>query len=238
MTRIMTDEVVEVPGEVLVTGDELHYLTRVRRHRPGDDVEVRSSRGRTYRATVTRIEPERAVLTVRDELAGASFVFPVTMLVAVPKRHLMDDIVRKLSEIGMARLVPLLSERSVVHPGDERVARWRRIARESLRQCGREIPLVVEDPTDLAPALRAVPESGTSLILHPRGAGRGLFGNGGGRDVPSPLTVAIGPEGGFTEDEVALAETLGFRPVTLPTPILRVETAAIACAVLSAALLA
>jgi 16S rRNA (uracil1498-N3)-methyltransferase len=235
MTRLILGRAVDAPSTIELEGDELHYLTRVRRKRKGDAVEVRDARGRVFRALVERIEGDKALLRIELPLEAVSPVFPVTLLVAVPKRRLMDDVVRMVSEIGADRLVPIITERSVVKPGNEKVERWRKIARESLRQCGRENPLLIDDVRPLAAALKAA-DKGTRLILHP--GTDTLFPNAAGRDqVETPITVAVGPEGGFTEDEVRLAFEAGFEAVKLKMPILRIETAAVVSAALSVTLI-
>ncbi len=232
MTRIVLDAEVTAPSEIRIEGDEHHYLSRVRRHRAGDVIEVRDGDGRIFLATVGAVERERAVLSVTEEVLEAYPVFPVTLIVAVPKRNLMDDVVRKVSEIGVARLIPARCERSVAQPSPEKTARWRRIAAESLRQCGRRIPLTVDAPAAFDAALASVEDAGTRLILHPDPAGRPF------PTAPAPpLVVAVGPEGGFSNTERRIASAAGFQTVRLTMPILRIETAAIACAVLSAAAL-
>lgn len=237
MTRVVLDAPLAAFSEAAVKGDEFRYVTRVRRHREGDAVEVRDRDGRAFRATVSRIERDRLVLSIGDAIAGPSRVAPVTLLVAVPKRHLMDDVVRKLSELGVARLVPVLCDRATVHPGVEKVERWRRIARESLRQCGRGGPLVIDEPTSFEAAVQMTAREGSALILHPHATERVFPLDAESNHIAPPLAIAIGPEGGFTDAEVKRATEAGFAPVKLSTPILRIETAALACAVLAVSIL-
>lgn len=238
MTRIILNQVIEEGDEIAVTDNEHHYLTRVRRHREGDEVEVRGLEGRSFSAVVSMVAKDHSVLSIgafaNDVVMAIS---PVTLAVAVPKGQIMDDVVRKISEIGVARLIPVLCERSTVFPGVEKPARWRRIADASMRQCGRETPLIVEAPMSFEDALHRSSDATCRLILHPEES----------RMFPSPgplekaiasMTVYIGPEGGFTEREVLAAVAADVEPIRLPMPILRIETAAIACAVLSVSLLA
>lgn len=180
------------------------------------------------------MEPDAASLTVGQETENGVRVLPIRLLVSLPKRRLLDDVIRMASEIGIDRICPVISARTVVHPKGEKLNRWQRVAEESLRQCGRRTPLVVEDILPLTRALKETPEAGCKVMLHPL------------KDAPNltdlapfsaPITAAVGPEGGFTDAEVALALSLGFKTVRLNTPILRIETAAIATAVLAAALI-
>jgi 16S rRNA (uracil1498-N3)-methyltransferase len=233
MTRLITRQILEVGETTDISGEELHYLSRVRRHRPGDRVELRDGSGDAFEAEIKEIGRQHARLFVaRKTPALRQSVFPVTLAVAVPKRNLMDDVVRKLSEIGVSRLIPLVTHRTDIAPKADKLARWQRIADESLRQCGRELPLEVSEISSFEAFVAKEPVSATKLLLHPEGA-LSLV-----EAIPSmrALTLAVGPEGGFTRDEVELARTRGFTPTALQMPILRIETAAVAAAVLAVAL--
>lgn len=234
MTRILIHTEPEAFSVVQLQGDELHYLLRVRRHTEGDAVELRTPSGRCFTATVIEIEKDAATLTIQGESEGATNVLPIRLLVSLPKRRLLDDVIRTASEIGIERICPVISDRTVVHPKGEKLHRWRRVAEESLRQCGRRTPLVVEDILPLTQALKETPEAGCKVMLHPLKTAQCLTDLS---PFASPVTAAVGPEGGFTDSEVALALSMGFRTVRLNTPILRIETAAIATAVLTAALI-
>lgn len=233
MTRIFLEQAVGGRVEVSISGQELHYVSRVRRLSPGDEVEIRDGEGRGFLARITEISRDAALLEITSETALGPDEFSVRLIVAVPKRNIFDDVVRKLSEIGVARIQPVTTERSVVEPGVARLDRWRRIAAESVRQCGRGSPVNVEDVVILERALQEAPQ-GTRLILHPEGSKVSLAG-ALGDNVTAPITVAVGPEGGFTEEEVARAVELGFTPVGAGKLILRTETAAIVAAVVSVA---
>ncbi|MDD5309777.1 MAG: RsmE family RNA methyltransferase [Deltaproteobacteria bacterium] len=237
MTRVLLDALLSCPGEAVVTGDELHYLRRVRRLEPGDPVEVRDLRGRLFSARVVLLGKERAVLALEAEAPAAREAAQVNVIIAVPKRHLLDDVVRQLSEIGVARLAPVVSERSVARPGKERAPRWRRIAAESVRQCGRARPMAVDDVRPFADVLRELAGKGTRLVLHERETSTGLSAALGKGPVSPPLTLAVGPEGGFSPDEILLSADLGFAPMGLGPSVLRVETAAVVAATLAVAAL-
>ncbi len=233
MTRVFLEQAVGGRVEVSISGQELHYVSRVRRLSPGDEVELRDGEGRGFLAQIREISRDAAILDITGEIEPLSDEFPVRLIVAVPKRNIFDDVVRKLGEIGVARIQPVTTERSVVEPGVARLDRWRRIAAESVRQCGRGSPVSVEDVVSLERALKEAPE-GTRLILHPEGSQVSLAG-ALGDNATVPITVAVGPEGGFTEEEIARAVDLGFTPVRAGKSILRTETAAIVAAVVSVA---
>jgi 16S rRNA (uracil1498-N3)-methyltransferase len=237
MTRLLIEQSLSVSDEIWVDGDEFHYLARVRRHGKGDQVEVRGKEGTRFLARVGVLEKDRALLTVEEPLPVVVSTWPVTLALAVPKHNLMDDIVRKTSEIGVERIIPMTSERSVARPGRGKIERWQKIAFESLRQCGRHTPLVIEQVHGFEQALSTLQHGGTKLVLHPHGVASSRFSKIiiDKTALPAPICVLIGPEGGFSEVEIKMAEELGFSPVGLGPSILRIETAAIATAVLCVA---
>ncbi len=232
MTRILSDKEFFLGDKTCLTGDELHYLIRVRRHREGDKIEIRCPSGRCMEAVVLRITSDEADIFIEQEKECGFEVLPIRILVSIPKRNLLDDVVRMTSELGIKSLCPVITERSVVKPDGNKVERWRRIAEESLRQCGRKNALIIEDITKLNSALQGA--EGEKLILHPNENAVPIF-----EKVPfsAPLVFAIGPEGGFTKEEIQLAESSGFCTIRLLTPILRIETAAVAAASVAAAML-
>jgi 16S rRNA (uracil1498-N3)-methyltransferase len=144
----------------------------------------------------------------------------------------MDLVVQKACELGAARLVPVQAARSVVkldgERGASRVERWRKIAREAARQCGRADVLDVADVADLEAALAGAPE-GARYVFH-EGARTSPLAAAlppAGTNVLD-VTAAVGPEGGFTAHEVEAARAHGFVPVGLGPRVLRAETAALA----------
>jgi len=230
VTRVLTDTVPEPGARIDIRGDERHYVVDVRRCRVGDSIElVGRADGRRAAAVIREVSGDLVTAEVLEVVDAVRAVREVQVLAAVPKRDLADDMVRRLSEIGIARFTPVVAERSVVAPGEGKLARWRRIADEAVRQCGRGTPLEIDPLTLLSDALRGA-DAASRLILDPR-APQTRFAEACGR--ARSIAVAIGPEGGFTAEELELAAALGFFPICLGGTILRIETAAIAAAVLA-----
>ncbi|MBX6314173.1 MAG: 16S rRNA (uracil(1498)-N(3))-methyltransferase [Isosphaeraceae bacterium] len=223
-----------VAGRWTLAGEEARHLARVRRLGAGDLVEVFDGRGMAYRAEVCMVGKDHVELAA----VGSPITEPVpgvhlTLATAVPKGERFDWLVEKAVEVGVARLVPLQTERSVVDPRAAKLERLRRLVIEASKQCGRSRLMEIGSPMPLADylGLEAAP---IRLLAHPGGSLAPSWPRGepGGR-----AALAIGPEGGFTDAEVAAARAAGWQLVGLGPTILRIETAGLVGAALILAFL-
>jgi len=215
-------------GEVVrLTPAQSRHVESVLRLAPGAPLEVFDGLGARWPA---RIE-QPGVLRLGARLEAERRAADVWLAQALAKGDKMDLVVRKATELGAARILPLATERSVVRlagpRGEERAARLRRIAQEAARQCGRSDVPEVDGPVTLAvlgELLRAEPER-RGLLLDPeeRELRLGQAARGATR-----LLLAVGPEGGFTAEERARASAAGFAAVGLGRLVLRTETAGLA----------
>jgi 16S rRNA (uracil1498-N3)-methyltransferase len=224
-----------VPGERLtgtrltLTGDEHRHVGRVLRARVGDRLTLFDGAGGEVEGRVARVERGEIELELGARRMVAGPATPLTLLVAVPRGARMDFLVEKTVELGVARIIPVIAERSVVRLDAEanRGARWEKIAREAARQCGRADVPVIAAPAPLGAALvdGALPARRLALFEgeKTRSLGAELAGAG-----PVATALLVGPEGGFGAAEIAAARDAGFTSVGLGPRILRVETAAIA----------
>ncbi len=216
---------------IAVSGEDVRHIVTVLRMKTGDELLLCDSQGTEYLARISRIsrtEVETEVVS-RSERKSAS---PrITLGQGLPKYDKMDFIVQKATELGIAAVVPLITERTIVKVKDEakRVARWQKIAREAAMQSNRaDVPairpiqscrdfLMTHDPGPMT--LSLLPwEEVTTPIRDVLRASHGI----------ENVVVLIGPEGGFSQDEAALAKAKGFYLVSLGRNILRTETAALA----------
>jgi 16S rRNA (uracil1498-N3)-methyltransferase len=215
-----------VDGRAELVGDEARHLARVLRAAIGDAVAVFDGRGSEWPARVTSIGRDRVGLEVGPPLAAAAPPLPLTLAVALPKGDRQKWLVEKLTELGCARLVPLVTTRGVAEATPAAIERLGRAAIEACKQCGRTTLLEITPPATLAAMLAARDPNTVSLVADPSGEALGplLAGHAGA------VLALVGPEGGFTAEELAVAEAAGCRRVSLAPHILRVETAAVALA--------
>jgi 16S rRNA (uracil1498-N3)-methyltransferase len=210
---------------VELAGEAHRHLARVLRVAPGDAVVVFDGRGEEIDATVVTVAARAVTLALgtrrRQVLAGVA----ITLLQAVPRGERMDLLVQKTTELGVARIVPVIAARSVVRPAADRARRWQSIAEEASRQSGRADVPEVTPPQPLAQALALADACPVRLALWEEERVRPLRQAlaDGGRAV----ALLVGPEGGLAAAEVEAARAAGFVTVGLGPRILRVETAAI-----------
>jgi 16S rRNA (uracil1498-N3)-methyltransferase len=215
----------------LLTGPEAHHLLHVLRARPGDEVTLLDGTGWEYMARLERVSRSEATLAVlsRREIDRESRP-PLVLAVALPKGERQRWLVEKAVELGVAELVPLETARSVARPDAGAVARLRRTVIEASKQCGRNRLMAIAEPRPW-PAFLASAPGEPRLLAHPGGAPlRELIA--GRNPQPTSVCGAIGPEGGFTDEEVAAGLAAGWRTVDLGPRTLRVETAALLLAAL------
>jgi 16S rRNA (uracil1498-N3)-methyltransferase len=228
----------QLRGEAVTLEGERHrYLARVLRLGPGDPLVIFDGAGMEIEARVSETGPRTTTLALGARRSAPAPQVAITLLQAVAKGERMDLVVQKATELGVTRIVPVLSARSVARPGAEgRHRRWNTIAQEAARQCGRADVPAVEVPCPLAEALaEASAREATRLVLWEGSSGAPLRRALGGSE--RAVILLVGPEGGLASDEVEAAGAAGFRPVGLGPRILRTETAAlVALALVQAAL--
>jgi 16S rRNA (uracil1498-N3)-methyltransferase len=213
-----------------------HHVARVLRRVVGDEVLLFDGAARLEAlARIDAIEDGRVSVTVRElRPARVQSAREVVLVQALGKGDRFDQIVRDATELGATRIIPLLTRRTVVKPGERgarKAERWRTIATEAARQSGRGDTPVLDEITTLADLSRSV-HVDHPLVLSPRAtlpAGAAILGQTGS------LALVVGPEGGLDEDEVDQLAAAGWTPVTLGPRILRTET--VAAALLGALLL-
>jgi 16S rRNA (uracil1498-N3)-methyltransferase len=216
-----------------LTGGEAHHLIHVLRAKPGGEVILFDGGGSEYLARIERVGRTDVSLAI-VERRSVDLELPARLIlgVALPKGDRQKWLVEKAVELGVARLVPLETERSVAQPSAEAGRRLRRAVIEAAKQCGRNRLMEIAAGESLATYLQSAPSSAaagasTCWLAHPSGGAlRSSLEQLGPVEVPTESWLAIGPEGGFTEAEVELARWHAWQVVSLGRRILRIETAA------------
>lgn len=222
------------PGPFDITGPEAHHLATVCRLRPGDTVVLFNGRGEEAQACISEVGKKRVLVEVLAvDRPHRELGFRLEVAAPLPRGDRADFLIEKLTELGVTSFTPLRTSRSVVHPRDSKIDRLDRHVIEASKQCGRNVLLHLAALAPWSEFCREPTLAARKLLAHPAGpALSGLFSEVAGRDV----VLAFGPEGGFTDEEVALGQEAGWQVVSLGPRILRVETAAIALATVLALL--
>lgn len=226
-TRFFCSSPIQDATQVTLVDAEAHHLLHVLRAQVGDQVVVFDGMGCEFAARVAQLSRRQVELEIlsREEVSRE---LGLTLVVAVPlpKGDRQRWLVEKLTELGVARLVPLVTEHSIARPEAAALDRLRRAVIEASKQCGRNRLLEIAD-AQTATQLFAQPASAElRIIAHPA--------ESSGIELPrassATIELAVGPEGGWTDEEVATARRGGWQPVGLGPAILRSETAAMALA--------
>jgi RNA methyltransferase, RsmE family len=226
---------------VVLRGSDAHHIAHVLRGRKGDRLIVSDGREREVLAEIADIAHGAVAVSVLEELEmNNEPAVDIWIAQSLPKADKMEAVIQKCTEIGAARLIPFVSARTVVqydaNKEQKRLERWRKIAKEAAEQAHRNRVPEVEAPVSWKRLLELVSRVEKAWICCERGAEDGLRSalrrhadllrpQGG---VRGPLMVMIGPEGGYTEEEMAEAERAGCGRVSLGPRILRTETAGMA----------
>jgi 16S rRNA (uracil1498-N3)-methyltransferase len=214
---------------VTLDPEETFHLARVLRLGVGARVEVTDGQGGNFAAQVATLEPRGATLRILGKLdSWGESPLPLVLGIGLAKGEALDEVVRQATEMGVTRIFPFISERSerlTPERVERRRKRWQRLARESIKSCQRSMLPLIEPPRDFAAALEGPEE--VKLIFWEEERGGGLKSI---LQLPRPqdVRVLIGPEGGFSAGEAALAQETGFQVVSLGPRRLKVPTAALA----------
>lgn len=227
-------------NEIVILGDDAKHIILSLRMRVGDEITVCDMNRRDYFCSISAAFDGIVRATIIGESPSKTeFPMRIRLFQSVPKGDKLEYIVQKSVEMGVSEIIPVFSSRCVVKPEHSREAkkldRYRRIAYEAAKQCGRGIIPDICAPMSFSAAVSACCAGGTSLICY---EGEHRFSlrqayEERKNDRTTPISFFIGPEGGYSDDEVELAENAGIRPVSLGNRILRCETAsgfALACA--------
>lgn len=229
--RIYVDQPLKTGIEISLPQQAAAHVARVLRLRTGDPLVLFNGDGADYACELIESGAREARVRVRAEQAAAGeSPLRITLAQALARGEKMDWIVQKATELGVAAIVPLITERSEVKldsaRADKRVAHWRGVAIAACEQSGRGRIPAIHAPDTLPAWLRSLDpqKHETRLTLLPDGELRPREL----RRIEDEVLLAAGPEGGFGESDIAALQNAGFRALTLGPRILRTETAGVA----------
>lgn len=233
MRRFLVEGITTSDSEVEITGDEFRHLKKVLRLGPGSPAAVFDGRGLELAGVLTRVGADSATLAVESAVEGrGESPLELTLVLGLVKGGKPEFVIQKATELGVTGLVFYGAERSVPDLAGAKLARrlerWTRVAASAAKQCSRtRVPEVAFHP-DIKSAVSVLPDVGIRVVLS--GEGGSLL------DIklkdPAGAALLVGPEGGFTEEELGFARSRGFMPVRLGPRTLRAETASVAGAAL------
>lgn len=239
-------------NQIDLTKEQQHYLNRVLRLQAGDRFIAMDGRGHWWLAILAATETGLFASITEEIAANGELPVTVTLMAALPKGNGFDEVVRQATELGVASIVPVTSDRTLLKPSSQKVDRWRRIAAEAAEQSERQIVPEILEPVSFDLAVKNCGQK-HRFICVARGGNRHLWDCVSGLEPPQPpllrgeqepeespqprllrgeqeteelsIAIAVGPEGGWTDGEVERAIEFGFEPVSLGSRILRAVTA-------------
>ena len=212
-----------------LTGAEAHHLSHVLRGEAGQIVTVFDGSGDEFSARIESIGRSAIELEILErQSVDRESPLQLTLAVALPKGERQRWLIEKAVELGVARVIPLATKRGVAQPTASAIERLRRAVIEASKQCGRNRLMEIAEPRQWDELAEAIADA-TRLMGHPGGI-RLREAIASDLDPSNEIVAAIGPEGGFTDEEVNRGVAAGWQLVDLGPRILRVETAAIAVA--------
>jgi 16S rRNA (uracil1498-N3)-methyltransferase len=238
MRHFFIDPIAATKPLVTIEGSQAHHIKNVLRLQSGDRLKLLDGTNYEYEAVISSLSADKVEVEIlRKVKAGDSAGARIIVAQAFLKEKKMDDLVRRLSELGIAGWIPFFSQRSIARPAKDRLAgriqRWKRIAAEALKQCRRTTMLEISDPfsfenllelskpCDLKIVFWENEEIPLERVVAPRTP-----------NSPQSIMLMLGPEGGFTGQEIETARQSGFVTAGLGPRILRAETATLAASTL------
>jgi 16S rRNA (uracil1498-N3)-methyltransferase len=210
---------------LILTEEEYHHAVKVKRVKEGYLVKVNDLKGNLYLAEVVKIEKNKVILKPVEKLQLKTSPYRITLYQCMPNQlSKIDDIIEPISQLGVDRFVPVLSKNSAVKMSDveKKIPKWEKIALNSLKQCERLYPIVIDKPIKL---VNINTDDQLKIVFYEKEYENKIKSLMSGKYTSS--SVVIGNEGGFEEDEIQELKNKGFITLSLGDYILKMETAII-----------
>ena len=212
---------------ITITDSEHHYLRNVLRLENGETIRIIDGEGSVYIAEASDIKTDSTVVRILNHTHYPKTAPVIILFQGIPKHDKMEWVLQKTTELGVSHIVPILTERSLQIPSENRYERWQRIILTATKQCGRVWKPKLGNMINFQECINAIHSYTLRLILWEQEKRQHI--KSVLRESPKVDSIAliVGPEGGFTESEVDMAIDYGCIPVRIGTNVLRTETAAI-----------
>lgn len=234
MPRFYVDSGIGFEQSITITGADVNHIKNVLRLNCGDEITVGDGKGKDYLCKIVEISNDYVVADIEDIFANAAELpVRITLFQGMPKADKMEFIIQKAVELGVAEIVPVMTQRTVVKldakKETKKLERFQAIAMSAAKQSGRGVVPQVKEFMTFKQALEYAKSLDMNMIPYEDAKGIGYA-----REVihsvagHESLGIFIGPEGGFAKEEVDLATQIGAKCITLGNRILRTETAGMA----------
>ena len=218
-------------AKVEVSGKEAHHLIHVLRAQIGDSVGLFDGQGNIATAEIVAITKRKADLRIESsQTAPSEPGSPIVLAAAIPKGDRFRWLVEKLTELGVARLIPLRTNHSLIDPREGKFKRMRQTVIEACKQCGRSRLMQIDAATDWQQLVQREFPQRAVFVAHPGAMPPRIECLRRSDDADTDVVLAVGPEGGFSEEEIKVAVDAGANLIGLGPAPLRIETAAVALA--------
>lgn len=229
MPQFFIDKTFRIGDNIEIRGSDARHISQVLRLKTGDWIILSDGDGNSFRAIIEKSSPSNVTARIQDKIARREGKMPPALALALIKADRFEWAIEKAVELGCRRIVPFKSARTVpqytVGANAGKIERWQKIALAAAKQSGLPFRPVIETPLEFSQLM----EHANRAVLFYEGEEkndiRSLWNS---RYAAEVNTLIIGPEGGFTGEEILLARQSGVETASLGTQILRVETAAIA----------
>lgn len=227
--RFFVDSPVD-SDRVTITGSEAHHVINVMRAAVGDQVTLFDGSGSEFQAQIQSLKKNAVDLLIVDQRSSnRELPSPLTVAVALPKGDRQKWLVEKLVELGTSTLIPLVTERSVAQPVTQALSRLQRTVIEASKQCGRNQLMKIEPPQTVTECIALATDSSRRIFAHVQADPVESSIDHHFSNLPElGVVLAVGPEGGWTEEEVEQFREAQWQPASMGSRVLRIETAAIA----------
>ncbi|MEA3385799.1 MAG: 16S rRNA (uracil(1498)-N(3))-methyltransferase [Thermodesulfobacteriota bacterium] len=238
---ISSDTLSRTRSTLTLTGREAHHLTHVRRLGPGSLIELIDGFGAVAKAKIIRVNRTGVDLHIVEVSEQQNDCLPINLIVALLKGDRMAWMIQKATEFGVQTIYPVITQHTVVKVDIEKtgrhLVRWEEIAGQALKQCKGSLVPTICPVVSLEKALEKVSYAGAKILLWESEKKRSLFSAWRDQGNNIPVVVIVGPEGGFSREEILACQGAGFSTATMGRRTLRSETAAIGAVAALAAMI-